>query len=161
MEDLIYSKPVSPLRIFLSKFSTGVVIVLFAGGIMFLYTLINEVYYHTSYSITIYIRDYIVDFAPLMIFCVSFVFFVAVLSRSTKITYIIHFIFVWFFMMVFKDENPHIGKFFNVYEFNAKLNITFTEHLELRAILLLISIAMLISGYFLYKKYLISNRSGF
>lgn len=163
LKEIILPKQMSTLNFFLNKFFAGLIAVLFMGVLMFGGTLAWQVYADIPYShsLHLYLRDYIIDFVPMMLFSIALVFFVATLSRNTKITYVVYLVFAAV-LPTKTIENSILEKIFNIYEFNADLyHLTLIEHLQMKAILILISLAMLILSYFLYDQYIMNERSGF
>lgn len=152
MKEILYTKPIKNKNIFLGKFSACFLSISAMVGLIFIVAWISELYMGYSPNLTVYIRNYILDVLPMMIFSVSTVVLLSMVFRNTKITYVVY--FVYFFLnssLIIQESFPRFSSVISTYYSNAHFHpITLREYILLKGELLLLSFTFIIISSFLY-----------
>lgn len=163
MKEIVNTKPIKKWTFFWGKVCTCLLVISAMVGFIFVIAWIGEMHAGTSPEIMIYVRNYVLDVLPMMVFSVSIIVLFSTLFGNTKITYITYFLF-WLFLvpsfllaippqylMLFKTYNSNIHSF----------SISLQYQIFLKGILLLISFALLNAAFICYSRYFLRGRGEF
>ncbi len=163
MKEIVCTKPVKKSTIFLAKASACLFSISAMVGLIFIIAWAGEIYAGTSPALTIYVRNYVLDVLPMMVFSVSTVILFSMIFKNTKVIYLSYFLF-WLFLVPSSLQiiPPEALVLFNTYNSNSYFfSISLGYHVFLKGVLLLISFAFLVVAYVLYSRYLMRERGGF
>lgn len=163
MKEIVCTKPIKKSRLFWGKASTCLFFISAMVGLVFVIAGVGEIYAGTSPSPTIYVRNYVLDVVPMMVFSVSVVILFTMFFGNTKITYIFYFLY-WLFLVPSSllIIPPEYLMLFRTYSSNLhSFSVPLQYQIFLKGVLLLISFAFLTAAYVLYSKYFLRERGGF
>ncbi len=160
MKEILSSKPIKKLDIFSAKFMTTFLTISAMVGLVFVVAWIGEVHIGSSPNILVYVRNYILDVLPMMIFSVSVIILLSMIFQNTKITYVVYlpFCLLSSFLRILPAK---VTMLFNTYYSNSfGFSITLQVQILLKTGILLISLLFLILSYVLYCRYFLNERGG-
>ncbi len=161
MKEILCTKPVRKLTLFLTKFWACFLSISFMIGIIFVIAWISEVYLRSSPDLSIYVRNYVLDVLPMMIFSVSVVILLSMIFRNTKVTYVVYFVFR-LADTFFPQLPPEVSIFLRSYSINSYyFSVSLQHQVFMKTELVFISLGFLFLSYVLYSGFFLKDKSGY